>query len=153
MEFISFSNCFHGRTVDVVALISKEHYRSPFESVMQELLSRSEGGIYSATKYFLQVLKTAYDTADSLIVLYKDSSKELEVIVRENGVVPTTITILDGVPCIGLTIEELEILARLGSKAQEIATRDIALVVRAGENCMPQQSLSSFKYGEVFPRV
>ncbi|WMV41599.1 hypothetical protein MTR67_034984 [Solanum verrucosum] len=27
MEFIAFSNCFHGRTIGVVALTSKEHYR------------------------------------------------------------------------------------------------------------------------------
>uniref|UniRef100_A0A0V0GRG9 Putative ovule protein n=1 Tax=Solanum chacoense TaxID=4108 RepID=A0A0V0GRG9_SOLCH len=27
MEFIAFSNCFYGRTIGVVALTSKEHYR------------------------------------------------------------------------------------------------------------------------------
>ncbi|MCD7456434.1 hypothetical protein HAX54_031738 [Datura stramonium] len=58
-----------------------------------------------------------------------ETAKELEIIVRENGAVPATIAILDGVPCIGLTTEELEILARLGSKARKTASRDIALVV------------------------
>ncbi|KAG5576722.1 hypothetical protein H5410_056856 [Solanum commersonii] len=63
-----------------------------------------------------------------------ETAKELEVIVRENGAVPATIAILDGVPCIGLTTEELEILARLGSKARKTASRDIALVMAGREN-------------------
>ncbi|XP_025884009.1 pseudouridine-5'-phosphate glycosidase isoform X2 [Solanum lycopersicum] len=63
-----------------------------------------------------------------------ETAKELEVIVRDNGAVPATIAILDGVPCIGLTTEELEILARLGSKARKTASRDIALVMAGREN-------------------
>ncbi|CAN4080841.1 unnamed protein product [Withania somnifera] len=63
-----------------------------------------------------------------------ETAKELGVIVRENGAVPATIAILDGVPCIGLTTEELEILARLGSKARKTASRDIALVMAGREN-------------------
>ncbi|XP_055800603.1 pseudouridine-5'-phosphate glycosidase [Solanum dulcamara] len=63
-----------------------------------------------------------------------ETAKELEVIVRENGAVPATIAILNGVPCIGLTTEELEILARLGSKARKTASRDIALVMAGREN-------------------
>lgn len=31
-----------------------------------------------------------------------ETAKELEVIVKENGAVPATIAILDGVPCIGV---------------------------------------------------
>lgn len=31
-----------------------------------------------------------------------ETAKELEVIVRDNGAVPATIAILDGVPCIGV---------------------------------------------------
>ncbi|MCD7469790.1 hypothetical protein HAX54_009038 [Datura stramonium] len=51
--------------------------------------------------------------------------QRLEDHCEENGAVPATIAILDGVPCIGLTTEELEILARLGSKARKTASRDI----------------------------
>ena len=33
-EFVSFSNCFHGRTMGALALTSKVQYREPFEPVM-----------------------------------------------------------------------------------------------------------------------
>lgn len=58
-----------------------------------------------------------------------ETAKELEAIVRENGAVPATIAILDGIPCIGLNTEELERLAKLGTKARKISRRDIAHVV------------------------
>lgn len=93
-EFISFTNSFHGRTMGALALTSKEQYRSPFEPVMpgvtfveygnikatQELIRRGktaavfvepiqgEGGIYSATKEFLEFLRTACDDAGALLV-------------------------------------------------------------------------------------
>ncbi|XP_060185568.1 pseudouridine-5'-phosphate glycosidase-like isoform X2 [Lycium barbarum] len=81
-----------------------------------------------------------------------ETAKELEVIVREHGAVPATIAILDGIPCMGvylilrfigffslflvggLTTEELENLAHLGSKARKTASRDIALVMAGREN-------------------
>lgn len=93
-EFISFSNSFHGRTMGALALTSKEQYRFPFEPVMPgvnfleygdvqaatELIKsgriaavfvepiQGEGGIYSATKEFLQSLRSACDDAGSLLV-------------------------------------------------------------------------------------
>ncbi|XP_057953388.1 acetylornithine aminotransferase, mitochondrial-like isoform X2 [Malania oleifera] len=93
-EFISFKNSFHGRTMGALALTSKEHYRSPFEPIMPgvtfleygnikaatELIQcgkiaavfvepiQGEGGVYSATKEFLQSLRTACDDAGSLLV-------------------------------------------------------------------------------------
>ncbi|KAL2936615.1 Acetylornithine aminotransferase mitochondrial [Bienertia sinuspersici] len=93
-EFIVFCNCFHGRTIGALSLTSKENYRSPFEPLMpgvtfleygdseatrQLILSgkiaavfvepvQGEGGIYSATKEFLQTLRAACDEAGSLLV-------------------------------------------------------------------------------------
>lgn len=93
-EFISFTNSFHGRTIGALALTSKEHYRSPFEPVMpgvtfleygniqvtKKLMQQGkiaavfvepiqgEGGIYSATKEFLQFLRSACDDAGALLV-------------------------------------------------------------------------------------
>lgn len=93
-EFISFTNSFHGRTMGALALTSKEHYRSPFEPLMpgvtfveygninatKELIQKGktaavfvepiqgEGGIYSATKEFLQFLRSACDDAGALLV-------------------------------------------------------------------------------------
>ncbi|KAK4427958.1 Acetylornithine aminotransferase, chloroplastic/mitochondrial [Sesamum alatum] len=94
VEFIAFKNCFHGRTMGALALTSKEHYRSPFEPVMPgvtfleygniqasvEMIRsgkiaavfvepiQGEGGVYSATKEFLQSLRTACDDAGCLLV-------------------------------------------------------------------------------------
>ncbi|KAI4372984.1 hypothetical protein MLD38_011159 [Melastoma candidum] len=93
-EFISFTNSFHGRTMGALALTSKEHYRIPFEPVMpgvtfveygnieatRKAISggktaavfveplQGEGGIYSATKEFLQFLRSACDEAGALLV-------------------------------------------------------------------------------------
>ncbi|KAE9617945.1 hypothetical protein Lal_00037988 [Lupinus albus] len=93
-EFIAFSNCFHGRTLGALALTSKVQYRTPFEPVMPgvtfleygnaeaavELIRQGkiaavfvepiqgEGGIYSATKEFLQSLRSACDDAGALLV-------------------------------------------------------------------------------------
>ncbi|CAD5317763.1 unnamed protein product [Arabidopsis thaliana] len=92
--FIAFTNSFHGRTLGALALTSKEQYRTPFEPIMPGVtfleygniqaatdLIRSgkiaavfvepiqgEGGIYSATKEFLQSLRSACDAAGSLLV-------------------------------------------------------------------------------------
>ncbi|XP_022862176.1 acetylornithine aminotransferase, chloroplastic/mitochondrial-like [Olea europaea var. sylvestris] len=94
MKFIAFTNCFHGRTMGALALTSKENYRSPFEPVMPgvtfleygniqastEIIQsgeiaavfvepiQGEGGIYSATKEFLQSLRTACDNTGSLLI-------------------------------------------------------------------------------------
>ncbi|KAI5642032.1 hypothetical protein M9H77_00106 [Catharanthus roseus] len=70
-SFIAFSNCFHGRTMGSLALTSKEHYRSPFEPVMPDDRFatvfvepiQGEGGIYSATREFLQSLRMACDNS------------------------------------------------------------------------------------------
>ncbi|KAG6531046.1 acetylornithine aminotransferase, chloroplastic/mitochondrial-like [Zingiber officinale] len=93
-EFIAFSNSFHGRTLGALALTSKEQYRLPFEPVMpgvtfveygniKEALKaiqsgktaavfvepiQGEGGIFSATKDFLQLLRTACDDSGALLV-------------------------------------------------------------------------------------
>ncbi|KAJ9542683.1 hypothetical protein OSB04_029189 [Centaurea solstitialis] len=58
-----------------------------------------------------------------------ETAKELEAILKENGAVPATVAILDGIPCIGLSPEELETLAKLGPKARKISRRDISYVV------------------------
>ncbi|GAV70911.1 LOW QUALITY PROTEIN: Aminotran_3 domain-containing protein, partial [Cephalotus follicularis] len=91
-EFVSFTNSFHGRTMGL-ALTSKEYYRSPkpvmlgvtfleygniqvatdmiqrgnFAAVFVEPV-QGEGGIYSATKEFLQSLRAACDDAGTLLV-------------------------------------------------------------------------------------
>ncbi|CAA0805834.1 indigoidine synthase A family protein [Striga hermonthica] len=72
------------------------------------------------------------------------TAKEVEAIVRENGAVPATVAILDGIPCIGLSVEELERLAILGRKARKTARRDIAHVVATQGNGATTVSATMF---------
>ncbi|KAB1228011.1 Pseudouridine-5'-phosphate glycosidase [Morella rubra] len=73
-----------------------------------------------------------------------ETAKEVEVIVRMNGAVPATIAILDGIPCVGLSMEELERLAILGTRAQKVARRDIAHVVATRGNGATTVSATMF---------
>ncbi|KAH9790074.1 Indigoidine synthase A family protein [Citrus sinensis] len=73
-----------------------------------------------------------------------ETAKEVEAIVRNNGAVPATIAILEGLPCVGLSTEELERLAKLGSKAQKTARRDIAHVVATRGNGATTVSATMF---------
>lgn len=63
-----------------------------------------------------------------------ETAKEVMAVVTENGAVPATIAIMDGIPCVGLSVEELERLAKLGRKARKTARRDIAHVVATRGN-------------------
>ncbi|CAN1250596.1 Pseudouridine-5'-phosphate glycosidase [Linum perenne] len=58
--------------------------------------------------------------------------------------VPATVAILDGVPCIGLSAEQLERLATLGTRAQKTARRDIAYVVASRRNGATTVSATMF---------
>ena len=49
---------------------------------------------------------------------------EVEGIVREHGATPATIAILDGQPCIGLSPEQLELLATDG-EVTKVSVRDL----------------------------
>ncbi|KAL6563884.1 hypothetical protein OROHE_005124 [Orobanche hederae] len=73
-----------------------------------------------------------------------ETAKEVEAIVRQNGAVPATIGILDGIPCVGLSAEELERLAILGRKARKTARRDIAHVVATRGNGATTVSATMF---------
>ncbi len=57
-----------------------------------------------------------------------EMAKEVEQIVRDNGAVPATIAIIDGKIKIGLTDEELEIMANTDGVAK-VSRRDMAQVV------------------------
>mmetsp|Transcript_14711 Transcript_14711/g.44440 ORF Transcript_14711/g.44440 Transcript_14711/m.44440 type:complete len:187 (-) Transcript_14711:4155-4715(-) len=57
------------------------------------------------------------------------TANEVEDVVRDGGAVPATIAILEGVPHIGLTAEQLQHLARSGAAVAKVSRRDIAAVV------------------------
>ncbi|XP_020531118.1 uncharacterized protein LOC18447596 isoform X1 [Amborella trichopoda] len=73
-----------------------------------------------------------------------ETAKQVEQIVKENGAIPATIAILDGVPHIGLNHEELKLLASLGKKAQKTARRDIPYVVATRGNGATTVSATMF---------
>ncbi|XP_025793922.1 uncharacterized protein LOC112874670 isoform X2 [Panicum hallii] len=54
---------------------------------------------------------------------------EVEAVVRDGGAIPATIAILDGVPHVGLSSEQLKRMAISGRQFQKTARRDIAHVV------------------------
>ncbi|KAJ1415294.1 Pyridoxal phosphate-dependent transferase, major domain [Sesbania bispinosa] len=115
---IAFSNCFHGRTIGVLALISKVQYREPFELVMPGLTFleygnaqaavesiqqgkiaaifmdpiQGEGGIYSATKEFLQSLQNGCDEVGALLVF--DEVQTEHVLGLKQVLVPIFVGIL-----------------------------------------------------------
>ncbi|KAK3148699.1 hypothetical protein QOZ80_3AG0207530 [Eleusine coracana subsp. coracana] len=72
------------------------------------------------------------------------TAMEVEAIVRENGAVPATIAILDGVPHVGLSSEQLKRLALSGRQFQKTARRDIAHVVASGGNGATTVSATMF---------
>eukprot|EP01018_Ginkgo_biloba_P033827 Gb_40513 [translate_table: standard] len=82
-----------------------------------------------------------------------ETAKEVEMIVKESGAIPATIAILNGVPHIGLTVEELEELAKLGPRALKTARRDIAHVVAIGANGATTVSATMFFAAKVGIRV
>ena len=58
---------------------------------------------------------------------------EVEGIVREHGAVPATIAILDGRLCIGLSPDQLELLASDGN-VTKVSVRDLPYVVARGQH-------------------
>ncbi|KAG0501612.1 hypothetical protein HPP92_001684 [Vanilla planifolia] len=72
------------------------------------------------------------------------TAKEVEAIVKQNGAIPATIAILDGIPCIGLDDEQLEKLAKLGPNAQKTSRRDIPHVIAACQNGATTVSATMF---------
>ena len=60
-------------------------------------------------------------------------AREVEEIVREGGAVPATIAVLDGVPRIGLTAEQLEVLGS-HPDVTKVSVRDLPYVVAQGRH-------------------
>lgn len=63
----------------------------------------------------------------------RDTALAMEKEVRQAGAVPATIAVLDGRVCVGITIDQLERLARSGADSEEpmikISRRDFALAI------------------------
>lgn len=60
-------------------------------------------------------------------------ARDLESIVRSAGAVPATIAIMHGVPTIGLTADQLHVLAKDQKQVIKASTRDLAYVTASGK--------------------
>ncbi len=58
-----------------------------------------------------------------------ETALRVEEIVRNNGAVPATLAIIDGVPKIGLSHKEIEILAKAGPSVTKVSRRDFPVVL------------------------
>ncbi|GAX83840.1 hypothetical protein CEUSTIGMA_g11264.t1 [Chlamydomonas eustigma] len=60
------------------------------------------------------------------------TATEVEEVVSQQGAVPATIAIIGGKPCIGLTREQLEHIAKAGPAVRKVSRRDLPLVIAKG---------------------
>lgn len=58
-----------------------------------------------------------------------DTAISVESVVRGSGCVPATIAVVRGVPHVGLTRQQLEQIAELGSTSRKCSKRDLAAAV------------------------
>ena len=63
-----------------------------------------------------------------------ETALKVEAVVREAGAVPATIAIINGVPTIGCSKEEIEHLGKAGLSVTKVSRRDIPMVVAKGLN-------------------
>ena len=63
-----------------------------------------------------------------------ETALRVEDEVRKSGAVPATIAIINGVPTVGCSKEEIEHLGKAGLSVTKVSRRDIPIVVAKGEN-------------------
>jgi len=63
-----------------------------------------------------------------------ETALNAEKVVRENGAIPATIAILDGIIRVGLTTDEITKLGKLGVNALKASTRDIPYIISKNLN-------------------
>ena len=62
----------------------------------------------------------------------KETALTREKIIREEGAVPATIAIINGVMTVGLTAEEIDYIARLGKDVIKTSRRDLPIIISKG---------------------
>jgi len=63
-----------------------------------------------------------------------ETAMQVEAIVRQAGATPATVAIVEGVPRVGISQQELEFMARTGRAAVKTSRRDISYVMSRGLN-------------------
>ncbi len=78
---------------------------------------------------------------------------ELEAVVREHGAIPAHIAILDGKACIGLELEQLEQIAKLGRDLAKAGATDLAVHLARGTSAATTVSATSVLAAKASIRV
>ncbi|MBO5776420.1 MAG: pseudouridine-5'-phosphate glycosidase [Clostridia bacterium] len=63
-----------------------------------------------------------------------ETALKVESAVRESGAIPATIAIINGIPTIGCSKEEIEVLGKAGLSVTKVSRRDIPIVISKGLN-------------------
>ncbi|MBO7178189.1 MAG: pseudouridine-5'-phosphate glycosidase, partial [Clostridia bacterium] len=63
-----------------------------------------------------------------------ETALRVEQAVRDSGAIPATIAIINGIPTVGCSKEEIECLGKAGLSATKVSRRDIPVVVAKGLN-------------------
>ena len=63
-----------------------------------------------------------------------ETALKVEAEVRKSGAIPATIAIINGVPTVGCSKEEIEILGKAGLTVTKVSRRDIPIVISKGLN-------------------
>lgn len=60
------------------------------------------------------------------------TAETVEDIIRDNGCVPATIAIINGVMTVGCTSEEIDMLGRAGTTVPKVSRRDLPVIIASG---------------------
>lgn len=60
------------------------------------------------------------------------TAETVENIIRDNGCVPATIAIINGVMTVGCTSEEIDMLGRAGTTVPKVSRRDLPVIIASG---------------------
>ncbi len=61
------------------------------------------------------------------------TAETVENIIRDNGCVPATIAIINGVMTVGCTAEEIDMLGRAGTTVPKVSRRDLPVIIAEGK--------------------
>ena len=94
-----------------------------------------------------QEVKNAIDNGQAVVALEStiishgmpypqnvETALKVESAVRESGAIPATIAIINGIPTIGCSKEEIEVLGKAGLSVTKVSRRDIPIVISKGLN-------------------
>lgn len=142
--------CSHNETIYNRERKASEHssINMKMRSIIRGLVSRYNLGANKRYQYDPRVVKVAEEVRDAIatgrpVVALESTiythgypyeqnvelALRLEAIVRENGAVPATIGIIDGVANIGMARENLVRLASTRGNAIKISRRDLSFII------------------------